>query len=91
MDRFGDPRVELLRQAQQESAGRIPIVDPVFAAAGAEGERQRAELRNKPRPVEGRAKRIADANHIKLSQDAASRPGIDDAAESIFGKKEKPE
>ena len=104
--RFGDPRVDLLRQAQAESriesnaaapaaAGRIPAIDPNFAAAGFEGERQRAALRGskQARPTVSRAKRIADANNIKLSQDTVSRPGIDDAAESIFGKtgKEKAE
>lgn len=104
--RFGDPRVDLLRQAQAESrtesnatapasAGRIPAIDPNFAAAGFEGERQRAALRGnkQARPTVSRAKRIADANDIKLSADTVSRPGIDDAAESIFGKtgKEKAE
>ena len=98
IDRFGDPRTELLRQAQEEtrsgqertaeSNGRIPVIDPNFAAAGAEGERQRAELRSRskqPRQPGGRARRIADGSGIKLTKDIAARPGVDDAAQSIFG------
>ncbi|MCU0785331.1 MAG: hypothetical protein MUF81_15015 [Verrucomicrobia bacterium] len=97
IDRFGDRRVELLREAQQESqagAGRIPLIDPNLAAAGATGEQQRTELRRRrsqSRQNGGRAQRIAASNGVKLLADVAARPGIDDAAKSIFGTTDSPQ
>ena len=81
--RFGDPRSELLQQAQAESraTGRIPLIDPNHAAAGAEGERQRAELRKKSR----RAKTVDG------STQSDARPGYDAARKSIFQNQEQPE
>ena len=90
LDRFGDTRVDLLRQAQAESrigsnatapaaSGRIPDIDPNFAAAGFEGERQRSALR-------GRQPKVKTRSNPDLE---APRPGFDEAARSIFGPKEK--
>jgi transposase InsO family protein len=85
MSRFGDPRKELLHEAQAATRealeldatigmnARMPLIESNHRAAGEEGQRQRAALRKKrqsPAPVE--------------SNDA--RPGFDEAAKSIFGK-----
>lgn len=89
ISRFGDPRTELLRQAQEETriaaatigAGRISVVDPNYAAAGEAGERQRTELR----------KRIQSAEHNQQTpaptRAIASRPGYEEARNKTLGKK----
>jgi transposase InsO family protein len=97
LDRFGDPRTELLRQAQTESQppapatpagnGRTAMIDPTYAAAGAKGERQRKELRQQRKAAPkngGRAKQIAAREGLYLTDEMASRPGIDEAMKSIW-------
>lgn len=99
IDRFGDPRKNLLREAQAATRenleldaaigmnARMPMIDSNHLAAGEAGERQRAALRNQARknaPAKA-ATRLADRNGINLTKAAAARPGIDDAMKSILG------
>jgi hypothetical protein len=91
INRHGDPRKELLRQAQEETRreleldaaigfnGRIPFIDPNVRAAHEEGERQRAEFRSRKSKTKARGAAAA----------GGGRPGFDEATRSIFGTKGK--
>jgi len=85
LNRFGDPRRELLQEAQAATRealeldatigmnARMPLIESNHLAAGEEGQRQRAALRKK-----------RQSSASVESTDA--RPGFDEAAKSIFGK-----